>query len=70
MQFHPTLGRIKGKVKNGDPRTDVLLQISDFFVYAPHIKVITRSEKQDRWRQVQHKYYRGNGWKRRGFVIL
>ena len=69
-QFHSTLGRIKGKVKNGDPCTDVLLQISDFFVYAPHIKVITRSEKQDRWCQIRHKYYRGNGWKRRGFVML
>lgn len=70
IDFYPTLGRIKGKVKNGNPYTDVLLQISDFFVYAPHIKAITRNEKQDRWRQVQHKYYRGRGWKRKGFVVL
>lgn len=68
--FHPTLGRIKGKIKNGNPRIDVLLQISDFFVYAPHIRAITHNEKQDRWKQIQHKYYRGSGWKRRGFVVL
>ena len=69
-QFHHTLNRIKGKVEDGNPYADVLLQISDFFVYAPHIKAMTLNEKQDRWSQIRHKYYRGEGWRKKGFVIL
>jgi len=69
--FHRTLGKIKGKVINGKPAKDIVLQFSDFFVYAPHIKFVTNHAKQQRWEQIRHKYYAcKSSWKRNGFVRL
>lgn len=68
--FHSTLGKIKGKVRTGKPSTDVILQFSDFFVYAPQINFVTNHAKKCRLEQIYHKYYRGLGWKRKGFALL
>ena len=68
--FYSTLGKIKGKVRNGKPSRDVLLQFSDFFVYAPHINFVTNHVSKCRFEQIHHKYYRGQGWKREGCVLL
>jgi hypothetical protein len=69
--YFTNLNKIKGKVKNGDPSKEVLLQFSDFFVYAPHIKLVTCHRKQKRWQEIKEKYYELYGiWKKRGFVIL
>jgi len=69
--FHRTLGKIKGRVINGKPTKDIVLQFSDFFVYAPHIKFVTNHAKQQRWEQIRHKYYACKSiWKRNGFVRL
>jgi len=68
--FTGGLYKIKGRIKNGHPATDVVLQFADFFVYAPHIKSATNDHKQDRWLQVQYKYYNGGSWKKRGYVRL
>ena len=65
------LCKIKGRVKNGDPTKEVILQFSDFFVYAPHIKLVTGNQKQKRWEEIKEKYYEFDGvWKKRGFVVL
>lgn len=68
--FSDTLNNIRGKIKNGHPTSDVVLQFADFFVYAVNIKLATNHEKQDRWKQLEHKYYKGKRWKRRGYAIL
>ena len=69
--FLSNLDRIKGKIKNGDPAQDRILQFSDFFVYAPHIKTVTNHEKIDRWNEIKDKYYLLNGpWMKRGFVVI
>ena len=60
VNFYPTLERIKGKVGNGKPTKDVILQFADFFVYSPHIKFVTQHEKQNRWNEIRHKYYNGD----------
>ena len=68
--FHSTLGKIKGKVRIGKPSTDIILQFSDFFVYAPQINFVTNNAKKRRFEQIRHKYYRGQDRKRRGLVLL
>lgn len=69
--YFTNLDKIKGKVRNGDPTREVILQFSDFFVYAPHIKLVTCHRKERRWQQIKGKYYELNGiWKKRGFVVI
>lgn len=64
------LDKIKGKIINGDPSKEKMLSFSDFFVYTPHIKMVTRNEKDTRWQEIMDKYYLLYGdWKKRGFVI-
>ena len=65
------LGKIRGKIINGDPVKEKVLQFSDFFVYAPHIKMVTGHKKENRWQEIKNKYYGGNEkWYSKGFVVI
>lgn len=65
------LHKIKGNIANGDPVKEKILQFSDFFAYAPHIKLITGHRNESRWNEIKEKYYAIDGdWTRRGFVVL
>ena len=58
---------IKGHVKNGDPKIDPILQISDFFAFSVWIKKTTGGELSDRWNSIKHKYYKlDHGWYKAG----
>lgn len=64
------LNKIKGRVKNGNPTKDKVLQFADFFVYAPHIKFVTSHKADRRWQQIESKYYNIQGkWNRSGFML-
>ena len=64
------LDKIKGKVRTGDPIEEKVLQFSDFFVYAPHIRSVTNYNADIRWRQIKERYYNLNaGWYRSGYVV-
>lgn len=65
------LDKIRGKIINGDPTRDKMLQFADFFAYAPHIKMVTCHKKDTRWQEIKNRYYSPYGdWKKRGFVVL
>ena len=69
--YFTKLDKIRDKIINGDPIKDKTLQISDFFVYAPHIKVVTSYRKETRWQEIKGRYYSLCGdWNKRGFVVL
>ncbi len=51
------LNKIRGKIINGDPFKEKLLQFADFFTYAPHIKLVSGNEKDARWNEIKDKYY-------------
>lgn len=69
--FFSNLDKIKGKIVNGNPIHDKVLQFSDFFVYAPHIKSVNNHRTQKRWLEIRDKYYNLNGgWNRRGYVVI
>ena len=65
------LDKIKGKIINGDPTKEKILQFSDFFVYAPQIKQVTDQRSEERWNQIKGKYYQlDSSWNRRGYVVI
>ena len=65
------LNKIKGNIINGDPVKDRALQFPDFFVYAPHIKMVTMHKCDSRWNEIKDKYYCMDGlWQKRGFVVV
>ena len=67
------LDKIKGKIINGDPTKEKILQFSDFFVYAPQIKIfqVTDQRSEERWNQIKGKYYQlDSSWNRRGYVVI
>ncbi len=69
--YFSNLDRIKGSIINGEPTKEKTLQISDFFVYAPHIKMVTSNRKESRWQEIKDRYYLPYGdWNKRGFVVL
>ena len=69
--FFTNLNKIKGKITNGNPINDRVLQFSDFFVYAPHIKSVNNCRTQRRWLQICNKYYNLNGtWNKKGYVVI
>ncbi len=38
LRHYIEIGNIKGNIKNGDPKKDPILQLSDFFAYATWIR--------------------------------
>ena len=69
--FSPDLYKISSRIGSGDPLVEKILQFADFFVYAPHIKLVTKDEKRRRFEEIIHKYYNFNGsWRKRGFVVI
>jgi len=62
---------LDGKVRNGDPAKETILQISDFFAYAPWIKKMTDGDSVSRFYSIVFKYYNiGAPKSRSGFVEL
>ena len=59
------LSNIKGHIENGDPATQAILQLADFFAYVVQIKSISKLKKRDRWESLKHKYFNldGGGYK-------
>ncbi|MCA9820868.1 MAG: DUF3800 domain-containing protein [Nitrosarchaeum sp.] len=51
------LNLLKEKVRNGDPVKEPMLQIADFFAYAPWIKQMSNGQATDRFYQILPKYY-------------
>jgi len=69
--YFTNMEKIKGKVRNGDPVEERILQFSDFFVYAPHIKLVTSHKADRRWQQIKNRYYELYGsWKKCGYVVI
>jgi len=65
------LDNIRGRITNGDPIVQRVLQFSDFFVYSPHIRLVNNLRTENRWRQVRHKYFNiDGGWNRNGYVVI
>jgi hypothetical protein len=48
---------IVGKVKDGDPLLEPILQFTDFFAYVPWVKCTTKCERISRYADIKHKYY-------------
>ena len=63
--------RIWGRIINGDPVKEKVLQFPDFFVYAPYIKTVRGHKKGNRWQEIRNKCYGRNvKWYSRGFVVI
>lgn len=62
---------LDGKVRNGDPMTEPVLQIADFFAYLPWLKKTTDGKATDKFDSVVDKYYNlGGGTFRKGLVEI
>lgn len=62
-RHYKKLKNIKGKVKNGEPKTDPILQISDFFAFSVWTKKTSDGKRSERWNSIKHKYYKlDHGW--------
>ena len=71
FKLFSTFNNIKGNVRNGDPKTEPILQMSDFFTYLPWLYFRTNREVKDRLDILEDKFYNLHGnWKTRGFVLL
>lgn len=69
--FFTNLDKIKGKIRNGEPVKDKILQFADFVVYAPHIFFYTNRTRANRLNEIYEKYYNTNGnWKTNGCVYI
>ena len=69
--FSPNLSKVKSRIGSGDPLAERTLQFADFFVYAPHIMLVTGREKRRRFEEIKHKYYNfGGAWWERGFMVI
>lgn len=69
--FPPNLYKIKSLIETGDPLGEIVLQFADFFAYAPHIRLVSKKEKGDRFDEIKHKYFDYDGtWRKRGFVVI
>lgn len=55
------LSLLKDRVRNGDPIKEPMLQISDFFAYAPWIKQMSNGQASKRFYQILPKYYNLGG---------
>lgn len=70
-RFSPNLYKIKSRIGSGNPLVERALQFADFFVYAPHIMLVTGKKKRSRFEEIRHKYYNFDGaWRERGFVVI
>ncbi len=71
FRHHKELDNIRGHVKNGDPKTDPILQVSDFFAFSAWTKVTSSNKRSDRWNSIKHKYYKlDHGWYKEGNVEI
>lgn len=69
--FFTSLDKIKGKIRNGDPIKEKVLQFSDFVVYTPHIFFYTNLKCSNRFNEIHYKYYNTNGnWKTNGCIYI
>lgn len=68
--FFTNLDKVKGKIKYGDPFKEKILQFSDFFIYAPHIRLVTKLNADGRFEEIKSEYYNFFGkWNRKEYVV-
>lgn len=69
--YFTNLANINKKIINGDPVQEKVLQFSDFFVYAPHIRLVNNYRTGRRWLEIKDKYYNFTGkWNQCGYVAF
>lgn len=69
--FFTNLDKIKGKIRNGEPVKEKVLQFSDFVVYPVHILFYTNRKCSNRFNEIYEKYYNNKGnWKTNGCVYI
>lgn len=60
LRFNLELKNILGDVQSGEPDKEPILQLADFFAYATQKMYASKNQKIDRWKSIQHKYYRSH----------
>ena len=66
-----TLDNIEQHVMNGNPQSDPILQMSDFFTYLPWLFYTTNGHARNRLDTLRERLYNLNGgWNLSGFVLL
>jgi len=69
FRHYRELSNIRGDVRNGDPKTQPILQLADFFAYAARIGSATDKKSEERWQSIKGKYFRlDHGWYKAGNV--
>ena len=57
FRFFTNLDKVKGKIRYGEPFEEKVLQFSDFFIYAPHIRLVTNCRLDNRFEEIRSEYY-------------
>ena len=71
FSFFSNLDKIKKKIKGGDPIEEKVLQFSDFFIYAPQIRLVSNYKKERRFLEIENEYYNLDGkWNEKGYVVI
>ncbi|MBM2819863.1 MAG: hypothetical protein HW410_1545 [Nitrosarchaeum sp.] len=69
--FFTNLDKIKGKIRNGEPVKEKVLQFADFVVYPTHLLFYTNRKCSNRFTEIHYKYYNTKGnWKTNGCVYI
>jgi hypothetical protein len=55
--YHTNFENIIGRVKNGDPTTEPVLNFADFMAYIPWIKCSSQNSKCFMWNEIKSKFY-------------
>jgi len=71
FRHYRELSNISGHIRNGDPKTQPILQLADFFAYATRIRSTTDKKSEERWQSIKGKYFRlDHGWYKAGNVEI
>ena len=60
MQYYHSFSdsvSMRRNIINGDPIKEKVLQFSDFFAYAPHMRMVSDKLKHERWDEIKNRYY-------------
>lgn len=61
FRHHVELNNIAGKIRDGDPLKEPILQLADFFAYATQFKYRSEGKRSRRWESIKMKYYSYDG---------
>lgn len=71
FRHYKELSNISGHIRNGDPKTQPILQLADFFAYATWVRSTTDKKSEERWQSIKGKYFRlDHGWYKAGNVEI